>query len=254
MCFPEKDFFYLKQLANRWDVGIEDVQHAITCNKLMAYIFTRPIFATRMREHSSNEFTISSSASKVEGFVVIFPEDCHELFFEGAIELRRFISVNDNCSYLLPDNLPPIKLFEDRLVVLKSECERFERAFDLDIISQKDPFSVHKIKDRVKGSGFFESDNNFKCVKLKGKRLYFGNIQASVVAQLFEASKTENPWVYGKTLLNHAGSQSFVMRDVFRRNDGWQDLIHSDGKGYYRLNAEITENSKLASTKKEKAL
>ena len=35
--------------------------------------------------------------------------------------------------------------------------------------------------------------------------------------------------------LENAGSSSMIMRDAFRHQAHWKELIHSNGRGYYRL-------------------
>jgi len=119
MCFPEKNFFYLEQLEKRWganNVSISDIQHAITCDELIASIFIKPTFVAKVKETTdSGEYVISSHASKIQGFINICPEDCHELFFEGVIDLRRFRSNKNNFHYVVPESFAPIKLHQDRL-------------------------------------------------------------------------------------------------------------------------------------------
>ena len=70
---------------------------------------------------------------------------------------------------------------------------------------------------------------------LEGYRINFGEIQAAIVRHPYKASATDNPWVHGKTLLANAGSVSMVMRDAFRHQPHWKELIVSGGRGYYRL-------------------
>lgn len=70
---------------------------------------------------------------------------------------------------------------------------------------------------------------------MNGHRFNFGDIQANIVRQLLTASNTDNPWVHGKTLLAKAGSESMVMRDAFRHQPHWKELIVSGGRGYCRL-------------------
>lgn len=67
------------------------------------------------------------------------------------------------------------------------------------------------------------------------RRYQFGVIQARIIALLYAASRTEMPWVHGKDLLNKAGSESLRVAALFRGNIGWQELVFSDRRGYYRL-------------------
>lgn len=99
--------------------------------------------------------------------------------------------------------------------------------------------------------------NDCRVVALNGYRFNFGDIQAAIIRQLLAASDTDNPWVHGKTLLANAGSTSMVMRDAFRHQQNWKELIAADGRGYYRLSPTCSPMQALPeshATHKEKIL
>jgi hypothetical protein len=81
----------------------------------------------------------------------------------------------------------------------------------------------------------FEHYNDFSKIFMYGRWYHLGSIQAKVVKQLYIASFTNYPWVCGKTLLYKAGSGSLRMRDLFKSQNRWQELIISDNKGNYCL-------------------
>jgi len=81
----------------------------------------------------------------------------------------------------------------------------------------------------------FFQQNNFAKVFIHGRLYHFGIIQAKVIEQLYAASLTNSPWVCGKELLYQAGSKSIALRELFKSQTNWQQLIESDRKGSYRL-------------------
>lgn len=94
----------------------------------------------------------------------------------------------------------------------------------------------HLVEPFVFSISSFSYCNDFAKVLRNGKIYYFGKKQAIVVKQLYEAYGTSSPWVFGKELLYNAGSKSIQMKDLFKKNKSWNDLIISDGQGNYRLN------------------
>lgn len=85
------------------------------------------------------------------------------------------------------------------------------------------------------GSDQFQYYNDFCKIFTCGKWYHLGRMQAKVIKQLYFASFTKYPWVFGKELLYKAGSKSIYMRDLFKSHMSWHDLIESDKKGNYRL-------------------
>jgi hypothetical protein len=81
----------------------------------------------------------------------------------------------------------------------------------------------------------FEYYNDFTKISVSGKWYHLGFIQAKIIKQLYIASFTNSPWICGKTLLYNAGSESQRLRDLFKSQNYWQELIISDYKGNYRL-------------------
>ena len=77
--------------------------------------------------------------------------------------------------------------------------------------------------------------NDFAKIVVGNDIYHFGNIQAKVVKQLYLASNTHSPWLFGKELLYNAGSRCICVRDLFRSQPKWRKLIQSDRRGYYRL-------------------
>ncbi|GAB4165574.1 MAG: hypothetical protein Tsb006_5070 [Rickettsiaceae bacterium] len=77
--------------------------------------------------------------------------------------------------------------------------------------------------------------NNFAKVFAHGKLYHFGAVQAKVIEQLYIASLTDSPWLCGKELLHKANSRSIALRDLFKSQTNWRQLIESDHRGNYKL-------------------
>lgn len=88
---------------------------------------------------------------------------------------------------------------------------------------------------RFSKNNSFQYYNNFAKVFAYGRLYHFGKIQAKVIKQLYEASFTDSPWLFGKELLYNVNSHSICLRDLFKSQPYWQQLIESDKRGNYRL-------------------
>lgn len=90
----------------------------------------------------------------------------------------------------------------------------------------------------IPGQHKFITANNYRHITINGCEFILGDIQANIVKQLHKAAFSENPWLYGKTMLNIAGSRSIRLRDIFKSKRKWEELILSDKRGYYCLNVQ----------------
>ena len=81
--------------------------------------------------------------------------------------------------------------------------------------------------------------NDFAKIVVDNNIYHFGNIQSKVIKQLYLASSTDSPWLFGKELLYNAGSSSIRISGLFRSKPKWRKIIESDKRGYYRLNPSL---------------
>jgi hypothetical protein len=236
MPFPEREFYTLDQAARRWAATLEEVQHAIVAGKLHASAWVPSTFAYTITENSADSAT-RSPAQPLEGYVRLMPESCRIIFSRGAVERRKFQTNQPNIYLQIVESLNKIEFRGADLVILNDDLRQFEHEYHLVASKPCKVISVHKInaKSSARTQALFSYQNGFRFVRLDGLQFTFGEIQAAIIRQLYEASATDNPWVHGKTLLSNAGSNSMIMRDVFRHQPKWKELIHTNGRGFYRL-------------------
>ena len=236
MPFPDREYYSLEHLSRRWAVTLDEVQHAIATGKLVASAWLQPTFAYTVTEYSPDEAR-RSAPHRLEGYVCVAPESCRILFSRGKVGRRKFPTREENCYHMIVEHLNKAELHVTDLVVLQEDLRQFEKSHNLAAQNPCKVISVHKIKIAApaQSSKAFSQQNDCRVVALNSYRFNFGDIQAKIIRQLLIASDTENPWVNGKTLLAKAGSTSMVMRDAFRHQPNWKELVASDGRGFYRL-------------------
>ncbi len=237
MLCPEREYHLLEQAAQRWAVTLEEVQHAIATGQLAASAWLQPTFAYTVTEISPDEAK-RSAPQRLEGYVRVAPESCRILFSRGIVGRRKFPTREENCFYMIVEHLEKAELHLNDLVILNEDLRQFEKLRNLATQKPCKIVSVHKIRTTAQAAlprQAFSQQNDCRVVAWNGRQFNFGDMQANIVRQLLTASATDNPWVHGKTLLANAGSVSMVMRDAFRHQPHWKELIVSGGRGYYRL-------------------
>ena len=93
-------------------------------------------------------------------------------------------------------------------------------ADDDEIVSARPPVNIEHTAD-------------YREVRFRGDLYLFGEIQGKVIRRLHEASKTDNPWVSGKTVLRHSGSgdSASKLANLFRRHEASIFVDNASGIG-----------------------
>ena len=81
----------------------------------------------------------------------------------------------------------------------------------------------------------FKEYNDFAKVICHGRLYHFGLLQSKIIKQLYCASFSSSPWLFGQNMLENASAHSATIRDLFKSQKNWREIIESDNKGYYRL-------------------
>ena len=145
---------------------------------------------------------------------------------------REFLDPATNVKVALPDSADEFEVSLADVFVRVDDRDHFERLYRR---CQDAPSRTPN-----EAAGWEVLDPSFKELCNQGERYRFGDIQAAVLRQLYEASQTETPWRSGKQLLAEAGSQSFTLSNVFKRHPAWaKKVIVSDQRGSYRLNPNV---------------
>jgi len=173
-----------------------------------------------------------------EGFMPISKHCYHRLMKQGRIYLREFNGVEAGEVYRLPETADDLALDIGDLLVLKSDWAKFEE-IHLSVEGLTKPIPANQaIQRRSHIHGDHAIDSEFKIIRLNGQDFRFGDMQANILRLLWESAKNGRPWQSGKQLLKEAGSQSFSLSNVFKRNRVWRNLVQSDGRGLYRLHPD----------------
>jgi hypothetical protein len=238
MPLPEQDYYALYELNQRWGISQKLICHFIETGKLPCCVWLKQSLMEvgRMKKRQNGqEFFTKEKEQWIKGFVHLLSDDCRVIFRHGNVDTCLFRSILEPEHFLQLKEEPNTASFESRdLVVLCQEVKYFENRYQL---TKTLPIrsSLETLSFAIESSSFIHSDD-YQTILIHGKRFRFGMIQAAIIRQLHEASKTNQPWVHGKILLDKAGSQCQQLKNIFKAKAGWRECIESDGRGYYRLN------------------
>ena len=232
MPIPVRDYFYLKEIADYWKISTLDIEYMIENAHLTACFFLLDVEV----EYGGYEKTADGKSCLIpyekaccRGLYPLLPDDCRKIFRRGSTKISYF-HVKDPSEYCRVSKNDGLKILREDLVITADEKSRFEET--MHAMQEHKSAKVTALQSSI----FFHYENNYRHVEYDDLVFEFGMIQAKIIEILHAASKTDNPWVHCKRLLDKAGSGSPRVRDLFKSKDGWREMILSDGKGNYRLN------------------
>lgn len=244
MPLPERQYFSLCNLASRWGVKKDDIKYYVEHGELLAccWLDMREV----MRYLPQKErCSITCEYVNYEGYVGLKPCDCRKIFRCGKYKIVNFIDLEqEGFEIALTPHSRDALIHLKEIVVSKAERSRFEKQHGLHVskASQRPCRAqmIGKIDHRglppadAGKSDLYINTRNQECY-YKGELIQFGPIQSNIIQQLAEAHSSATPWLDGKRLLHNAGSQGMRMRDLFKTQPLWQEVVQSNKRGKYRI-------------------
>ncbi len=247
MPLPDKHYFSLEALSSRWKIPFEDLRYYAEHEDLhlCCWLDLREVVLYRPRE---NQCKFAAECRKFEGYVGIHARDCRKVFRRGRYRLVNFICLErKDCIVTIPPQSREVVISIEDLQVTRKECQRFEEDHGLEMKCDCTGVMVGKLE--ADGISIRNGKASGLVIRTKtrefhydGEPLRLGSIQGDIIKQLAEARQTGMCWMYGKTLLYNAKSQAVRMRDIFKSNSRWQEIMESDRRGHYRIRENIPVN------------
>lgn len=233
MGLPPKSYFHLPEIAERWNASIQDMACYSLDGLLEIAVMTigTRVEAGRFEVSDRGVFRVAEGEKVLHGPQPVVSSDLWPVFRTGAGRITRFKPRSADGYVDLSQDVEPISVTLQDLLITRTERDRFETAHGLATGESRDQPSVRPTEESL-----FLQRNNYAEVVLNGEVFRLGLLQASIVRALHQASQSDNPWRHGKELLANSNAQTMRMVDLFKTKRNWRTLIASDGRGYYRLN------------------
>ena len=234
---PKRLFYPLTDLRECWGVSHSELQQWLINGDIATHVWL-PVMSVYKHLEIKEGVTLRlvPELCHWEGYTPISRYYCHRLFRQGYIHLREFTNDEFGQSYRLPEASEDIIIHAEDLVILAEERSRFEAEHNLTGICPN-IMAIRPKPENLEESDALFADHSFKIIQHQGNQYRLGDMQASILRQLYGSATDGKPWQNGKKLLQEAGSQSFSLPNIFKRNRIWKELIISDGRGSYRLNS-----------------
>ncbi|WP_111417037.1 hypothetical protein [Rhodoplanes roseus] len=233
MGLPPKSYFHLTEIAERWSASIQDLACYTLDGLLEIAIMTigTRVEIGRFEMGDRGVFRFPEGEKILHGPQAVVSSDLWPVFRTGAGKISRFKPGKTGGYIDLSEDIEPMAVTLQDLLVTRAERDRFEGAHGLCGAATTDEPSGNASEERA-----FLQRNNYAEVVINGEAFRLGLLQASIVRELHRASQSDNPWRHGKELLANSNAQTMRMVDLFKTKQNWRTLIASDGRGYYRLN------------------
>lgn len=234
MALPSKSYFKLEEITDRWNATISDLQYYGE-NGILEFCIREQRILVSLFEYIQKDQGLHK-VQKTKRYMPE-PQPIH------SVDVFRIFTAEDK--KVIIKRFKPraplefMKIWEENglpvsksdLVITRDERNRFEEKHNI-IPFESDAPEI------------FSYRNHYTDVKIMGERHKLGPVQANIVRELHQASNSLNPWLYGKTLLDRAGSKSIRLSGIFNHHKNWRDIICSDGRGRYRLNVPFVDPDK----------
>lgn len=233
---PIRDFYTLEEVAKRWRVDASEIWQWFIEGELLGHIRI-PLISVFLIQKMSAGTTVQPTRElrHWQGYIRVSRFHCQRFYEHGKLTLREFTCDRNEERYQLPDEVDDLVISTKRFGILSNERKRFEQLHGVASINAAE-CEVHQEPYPPNALG---TEPSFRTVRYQGREYYLGDMQADIIRQLYEAAFRGEPWQSGKQLLHKAGSHSFNLLKLFKRNALGKQLIVSDGRGYYRIHQDF---------------
>jgi hypothetical protein len=189
----------------------------------------------------ADQVVYTKSERMHEGYVQVYPMDVRHIMRSKRIPLRAFPGKNHDEEIVLRHGVANYWVEPQDLVVLEDSLVQHRQKQKTNDIKVTAIARLADIIPDLQRKARPAHDPNFYNVTFKGREFAFGLVQADIIKQLYKSAISGEPKVHFKRLFVESGSQSIRMRDVFKSQPDWKELICHDNRGYYWLDYDFMD-------------
>ena len=235
MPLPEKEYFALDEIEERWGIQRRDTIYYAENGLLeIAVRVVGVVIETGISETEPNGrwFRLLEDHTSYSGLLTLRACDLAVLLRRGSMTVRCFRAGEQRYG----DIAEPEGGIEARtcdLVVTRAERDRFEHAHDLTETVQTNGFPARPVFSAV------ECSDDGSWIKVCSREyLFSGLLQKTAIRRLYEASQDGSPRLGMQALLEEIESRSRHISQVFSGADPrWREIV-GYGKGHVWLKVD----------------
>jgi hypothetical protein len=235
MPLPEKEYFALEEIEERWGIQRRDTTYYAENGlleimmRVVGVVIEVGIIET---EPNGRWFSILEDHRRYSGLLALRACDLAILLRRGSMTIRCFRAGEERYGDIVaPED--GIEVHACDLVVTRAERDRFERA--------------HALDNQVKSNGKrampvmppIDCSDDGGWITVRGREyLFSGLLQKTVIRRLYEALQDGSPRIGMQALLEEIESRSRHISQVFSGADPrWREIV-GYGKGHVWLKVD----------------
>jgi hypothetical protein len=227
MPLPQKSYFFVPEVAERWGATVSDI--ATYAHEGLIQLCAMAVnlhVQTGYYEHiEEDDYTyIPTGQDVLNGPQPVRADDVWRILQDKIGSISTFATAHQNGVLQLCEGVAPLRLTLHQLLITRDERNRFECEYGLSV-SETDS----------KQAPVFTHSSNYSEVTLRGERFSLGPSQACVMRELHAAYLRGELWLNQQDLLRSC-ARSTRLVDLFKSQPNWRDLFVLDGRGACRLN------------------
>lgn len=219
-----KDYFTFGELVAQWNMHKEDAAYLAENGhiQISVRVFGLLVEYGLIEPHDQvGSISCPTHQERIDGLLDLCPRDVHRILKYGEAEVAAFRTPDHEYCRIAREGVTLLVTVKE-LLVRSGERARVEAA--------------HLSAPDQAGPEFaFEHSDEYRSIVIDGVKFELGYFQAQIVKVLHQAWLDGDPWRHGPSLLTAVGAGSPRLVDLFKSQPEWRRLIHSDGRGRYRL-------------------
>jgi hypothetical protein len=227
MPLPQKSYFFVPEVAERWSATVGDIASFAHEGLIRLYAMAINLHVnTGYYEHiDEGDFRFIPTGGEIlNGPQPIRAEDVWPILQDKIGSISRFWSADENVVVQFDDSTAVLRLSLHQLLITREERDRFENEYGLAVAEPDN-----------KQSDIFTHSPSYSEVSLRGERFGLGAAQSGIIRELHAAYLRGEPWQNQQNLLEKYAKSTRLV-DLFKSKPNWRLLFQLDGRGACRLN------------------
>ena len=250
MPLPEKEYFVLGEIEERWGIQRWDTEYYAKNGliRIAAHVFGAVVETGIIEtEPDGRWFRLPEEHLRYSGLLTLRACDLAALLRRGSANISCFRAGGDRYGDIFePEDGIEVRVAD--LVVTRAERDRFERAHNLAGAPRTNGFPA------TAALSVIECSNDGSWIRVRGREYHFaGLLQKTAIRRLFEAWECGAQRLNMQALLEDIGSGSRHISQVFRAGiSNWREIV-GYSRGLVWLKADVADRQHRTGVREKSA-
>lgn len=187
MPLPNKKYFCVKEVVERWSTKKRDVHYYIENNLLKTHVWLSHVSVSADVdyydiEQDGDSFSVIEDTKTISGLYPLRADDSHILFRKGRATIR-FMKLCNESGYYRNNDDQGVTITLDDIVILREECLRFEQEHNISTLDSPSITDQQQTYSHCKFAIVFAQDTKNKQI-LFPENITLGKSYYHIVSKL----------------------------------------------------------------------